>query len=273
MNIHTHAADGILQVTLDRPPANAIDASLSRRLGDIFADFRDNPQMRVAIISGAGTRFFCAGWDLKAAAAGESPNADFGQGGFGGYQDLPNLTKPVIAAVNGMAVGGGLELVLAADIVVAAPHAVFFTPGVTLGVLSTTAATLLGQRIPVNIANEMLLTGSRLDAQRAYELGLVNHVTQDPTAHARSIAQAITDASQEVQQAIFELRGYADAPVNASSLADMPATRKLLDATTLGTSMNPSETSHHRTASAAAEKESAPTVTNSGSGTGLPERR
>ena len=113
VNTETHGA--ILVVTLDRPKANAIDAATSRKMGKVFQDFRDNEDLRVAIITGAGERFFCAGWDLKAAAEGEAPDSDYGVGGFGGLQELPNLNKPVIAAVNGMAVGGGFELALSGD--------------------------------------------------------------------------------------------------------------------------------------------------------------
>jgi len=116
---------GVLQVVLDRPPANAIDAATSRAMGECFAAFRDDPALRVAIVTGAGEKFFSAGWDLKEAAQGVAPDSDYGIGGFGGIQQLPNLNKPVIAAVNGMAVGGGFELALSADLIIAAEAARF----------------------------------------------------------------------------------------------------------------------------------------------------
>ena len=100
----------------------------SKIMGDVFAGFRDDPDLRVAILTAAGERFFSAGWDLKVAAEGEPPDADYGAGGFGGLQELPGLNKPVIAAVNGMAVGGGFELALSCDIIYAAEHARFALP-------------------------------------------------------------------------------------------------------------------------------------------------
>src|SRR4029453_14163544 len=99
----------VLEVTINRAKANAIDAPTSRIMGEIFAKFRDGPEVRGGILTGAGEKFFCPGWDLKAAAEGEAPDSDFGIGGFGGLQELPALNKPVIAAVNGIAFGGGFE--------------------------------------------------------------------------------------------------------------------------------------------------------------------
>ena len=112
----THGA--ILEITIDRPKANAIDLAASRRLNAVFSEFRDNPAQRVAIVTGAGDRFFSPGWDLKAAASGEESDEDWGVGGFGGLNYPRNLDKPLIAAVNGIACGGGFEIVLGTDIIV-----------------------------------------------------------------------------------------------------------------------------------------------------------
>ncbi len=112
-SLHLTRNGSILEITLDRPKANAIDAKTSFEMGEVFLNFRDDPQLRVAIITGAGEKFFSAGWDLKAAAEGEAPDADFGPGGFAGLTEIFNLDKPVIAAVNGYAFGGGFELALA----------------------------------------------------------------------------------------------------------------------------------------------------------------
>lgn len=122
-SLHLTRNGSILEITLDRPKANAIDAKTSFEMGEVFLNFRDDPQLRVAIITGAGEKFFSAGWDLKAAAEGEAPDADFGPGGFAGLTEIFNLDKPVIAAVNGYAFGGGFELALAADFIVCADNA------------------------------------------------------------------------------------------------------------------------------------------------------
>ena len=118
--VKTKIEGSILEVTIDRPKANAIDAKTSIILGDIFADFRDNQKLKVAIITGRGEKFFSAGWDLKAVDEGEAADADYGVGGFGGLQELPNMNKPIIAAINGIACGGGFEIMISADIIIAA---------------------------------------------------------------------------------------------------------------------------------------------------------
>lgn len=174
--IKTRREGGILEVTLDRPKANAIDLATSRIMGEIFADFRDDGDLRVAILTGAGEKFFCPGWDLKAAADGDAVDGDYGVGGFGGLQELPDLNKPVIAAVNGICCGGGLELAISCDMILAADHASFALPEIRSGTIADAASIKLPKRIPYHIAMEMLLTGRWLDAEEAHRWGLVNRI-------------------------------------------------------------------------------------------------
>ena len=182
----------ILILTLDRPKANAIDDKLSQALGHAFVAYRDDPSLRVAIVTGAGDRFFSAGWDLKAAAG--SGKAEYGPGGFAGLTELFDLDKPVIAAVNGMAVGGGFELTLCCDVLVAESHAEFFLPEASIGLIPDSGGVFrLPRRLPESMALEMLMTGRRLLAQEALAFGLVNHVTAKggSLAKAREIAEGM----------------------------------------------------------------------------------
>ena len=166
----------VMEVTIDRPKANAIDAATSRIMGDVFATFRDDPELRTAIVTAAGEKFFCPGWDLKAAAAGEAPDSDYGVGGFGGLQQLPGLDKPVIAAVNGLAFGGGFEIVLSADLILAAEHATFALPEINSGTLADAATIKLPRRLPYHVAMELLFTGRVMDAAEAKRWGIVNEI-------------------------------------------------------------------------------------------------
>ena len=174
--IKTSERNHILEVKLDRPKANAIDLKTSRILGEIFTNFRDNPNLRVAIITGAGGKFFCPGWDLKAAADGDAVDGDYGVVGFGGLQELRGLNKPVIAAVNGICCGGGLEWALSADIILAAEHATFALPEIRSGTVADAASIKLPKRIPYHVAMDMLLTGRWLDAEEAARWGLINYI-------------------------------------------------------------------------------------------------
>lgn len=174
--IKTRTEGAILEVTLDRPKANAIDLQTSRQMGEVFASFRDDPALRVAIITGAGEKFFCPGWDLKAANDGDAVDGDYGVGGFGGLQELRDLNKPVIAAVNGICCGGGLELALSADIILAAEHATFALPEIRSGTVADAASVKLPKRIPYHIAMELLLTGRWFDVEEAHGWGIVNHI-------------------------------------------------------------------------------------------------
>jgi crotonobetainyl-CoA hydratase len=196
----------VLEVTIDRPKANAIDAATSRIMGETFAQFRDDPELRVAIITGAGEKFFCPGWDLKAAAEGEAPDSDYGVGGFGGLQELPGLNKPVIAAVNGIAFGGGFEIMISADIIIAAEHATFALPEINSGTLADAATIKLPRRIPYHVAMELLFTGRRMDAKEARQWGIVNEIV--PLANlmprARELAGLLADGPPLVFAAIKE---------------------------------------------------------------------
>ena len=174
--VKTRREGAILQVTLDRPKANAIDLSTSRIMGEVFREFRDDPELRVAILTGAGGKFFCPGWDLKAAADGDAVDGDYGIGGFGGLQELRDMNKPVIAAINGIACGGGLELAISADLLLAADHATFALPEIRSGTVADAASVKLPKRIPYHIAMELLLTGRWFDAEEANRWGLVNEI-------------------------------------------------------------------------------------------------
>ena len=174
--VRTRTQGSILEVTLDRPKANAVDLATSRIMGDVFKQFRDDPALRVAILTGEGEKFFCPGWDLKAANDGDAVDGDYGVGGFGGLQELPNLNKPVIAAVNGICCGGGLEIALSCDIILAAEHATFALPEINSGTVADAASIKLPKRIPYHIAMEMLFTGRWLDASEAERWGMINHV-------------------------------------------------------------------------------------------------
>lgn len=174
--VKTRRDGAILEVILDRPKANAIDLATSRVMGEVFRDFRDDPELRVAILTGGGEKFFCPGWDLKAAADGDAVDGDYGVGGFGGLQELRDMNKPVIAAVNGIACGGGLELMISADIIIAADHASFALPEIRSGTIADAASVKLPKRIPYHVAMELLLTGRWFDAEEAKHWGLVNEV-------------------------------------------------------------------------------------------------
>ncbi len=174
--VKTKTVGGIFEVTLDRPKANAIDLATSREMGEAFKEFRDNAALRVAIIKTAGEKFFSAGWDLKAAADGDAVDSDYGVGGFGGLQELRNLNKPVLADVNGMAVGGGFELALSADMIYVAEHTNFALPEIRAGTLADAATLKLPKRIPYHIAMNMLYTGRWMDAEEALRWGLVNEI-------------------------------------------------------------------------------------------------
>ena len=201
---HVELHDGTAVVTLDRPKANAIDAATSKAMGDTFATLDADAAVRAIILTGAGPKFFSAGWDLS---AGEEFDSDYGVGGFGGFPELPDRTTPVIAAVNGMAVGGGFEIAMAADLIVAADHAQFWLPEPGLGILPDAGAVKLPRLLPPHVARELLLTGCRLGAEEGLRWGLITGVVpaDDLVTAALALATAIA----------------ASAPLSVAALLDI----------------------------------------------------
>lgn len=204
--------NGVLEITIDRPKANAIDLQTSRRLNDVISQFRDDPSLRIAIITGSGERFFSPGWDLKAAAGGEKSDEDWGVGGFGGLNYPRNLNKPIIAAVNGIACGGGFEIVLGTDIIVMEEHAKFSLPEINVAVLPDAGSIKLRRRIPYHVAVEFLLTGRWMDAAEAKHWGLANHVVPkgQGMAKAREIARQLADGPPLLFPAIKQLLRHTE---------------------------------------------------------------
>ncbi|MBV9703206.1 MAG: crotonobetainyl-CoA hydratase [Methylobacteriaceae bacterium] len=211
--VRTRTDGAVLEVTLDRPKANAIDLATSRRMGEVFRAFRDDEGLRVAILTGAGERFFSAGWDLKAAAAGEAVDGDYGVGGFGGIQELRDLNKPVIAAVNGLAVGGGFELALSCDLILAADTARFALPENRAGTLADAATVRLPKRIPYHVAMDLLFTGRWMEPDEARRWGLLKDVlpAAQVMAAAWRLARELAAGPPLVFAAIKEVARIAEA--------------------------------------------------------------
>ncbi len=205
--VRTRRDGATLEVTLDRPKANAIDLVTSRTMGQVFRGFRDDDSLRVAILRAAGDKFFCPGWDLKAAAAGDAVDGDYGVGGFGGLQELPNLNKPVIAAVNGICCGGGLELALSCDLILASDNATFALPEIRAGTVADAASIKLPKRIPYHVAMDLLLTGRWFDAEEALRWGIVKEITSpaDLLGKAWELARLLESGPPLVYAAIKEL--------------------------------------------------------------------
>jgi crotonobetainyl-CoA hydratase len=231
----------VLVVVLDRPKANAIDLETSQKLGEAFVMLRDDPTLSVGIITGGGERIFSAGWDLKALNQGEMQTNnwwedDYGQGGFAGLTELWNLNKPVIGALNGLVIGGGFELALACDLLIAADHVEFQLPELPLGLIPDAGAIQrLPKRLPYNKAMEMFLIGERMSAEDAARYGLVNKVV--PAAELMDAAMAwankMTDVAPLALQSVKEVLRAIDGNSIRESFdtlrsADLPNYRSTL---------------------------------------------
>jgi enoyl-CoA hydratase/carnithine racemase len=171
-----HGAVSILR--LNRPEArNALTVPMLRDLGAALLDAEADPAVRALVLTGTGGRAFCSGMDLRSFAGGALPGVGDDEGTAAYYRLLDGrVTVPLIGAANGTAVGGGLELLLGCDLVVASSEAEFGFPEVTRGLFPGGGGTALGTKLPLAIALELTLTGERVDARRAYEVGLVNAV-------------------------------------------------------------------------------------------------
>lgn len=170
----------ILIATINRPEArNAANAAVHVGLGEALEQAENDPEIRVVILTGAGDQAFCAGADLKALSRGERLTPDDKAQrawGFAGVVQHP-ISKPMIAAINGFALGGGTELALSCDLVVAADHAQFGLPEVKRGIYAAAGGAFrIAQQLPIKVAMEILLTGEPFSAQRALELGFANRV-------------------------------------------------------------------------------------------------
>ncbi len=211
--IKTRLEGAVLEVTLDRPKANAIDLVTSRIMGQVFRAFRDDDGLRVCILRAAGEKFFCPGWDLKAAAGGDAVDGDYGVGGFGGLQELPNLNKPVIAAVNGICCGGGLELALSCDLILCSSNATFALPEIRSGTLADAASIKLPKRIPYHVAMDLLLTGRWFDAAEARQWGIVKEICSpaELLSKAWDLARLLESGPPLVYAAIKEVVREAEA--------------------------------------------------------------
>ncbi len=205
--VKTRREGAVLEVTLDRPKANAIDLVTSRIMGLTFRAFRDDDSLRVCILRAAGEKFFCPGWDLKSAAGGDAVDGDYGVGGFGGLQELPNLNKPVIAAVQGICCGGGLELALSCDLILASSTATFALPEIRSGTVADAASIKLPKRIPYHVAMDLLLTGRWFNAEEAQRWGIVKEICapEELPGKAWDLARLLESGPPLVYAAIKEV--------------------------------------------------------------------
>ncbi|MFH1796865.1 MAG: enoyl-CoA hydratase-related protein [Pseudomonadota bacterium] len=212
----------ILEILFDHPPAHAVNQKFSHDLTAAIQLLEDDPDLRVAIVSATGDRIFSAGWDLKAVAAGET-GEDFGPYGFMGLRRT-KMSKPVIAAVNGLAVGGGFEFSLFATLVICAPHVEFGLPELQRGFIPEAGGLWRAhRRLPHNVASELLLTGRRLTAEEGLRLGFVNRIVPRESLMdtARDMAAAIAASAP------LAVAAYLEVLREVETLSDSEAFTKL----------------------------------------------
>ena len=220
VNVKISKYNGILEVTLNKPKVNAIDVKMSRELAEAFSELRDNDNLKVGIITAEGDKIFSAGWDLKALNKGDInldnwwDESDYGDGGFAGLTENWTLNKPVIAALNGIVIGGGFEIAMSCDLLIASEHVEFGLPEIPLGIVPDAGALQrLPQLVPYNIAMEMFLLGRRLSSSEALKFGLVNKVVpyKQLMGTARDWAEKISKSAPLAIQSIKEVLRNTDA--------------------------------------------------------------
>jgi crotonobetainyl-CoA hydratase len=223
----------ILWITINRPGAmNALDPLAHRELSTAFDQLAADTGLRVAVITGAGERAFCAGSDLKARA--EKNADDHPPTGFAGLTHRFDLAKPVIAAVNGLAIGGGVEIVAACDLAIAADHAVFSLPEPRVGLAALGGGGLqrLARALPLKQAMDLVLTGRRIDAAEARRIGLINDVVPgaELRARVRTMAEQVIEGSplaiEASKRVMLESLSYGD--LQAALGARYPAAERML---------------------------------------------
>ncbi|MFI6765105.1 crotonase/enoyl-CoA hydratase family protein [Streptomyces sp. NPDC050355] len=217
--VRTERIGTALLITLDRPRArNAVNAAVASQLADAIDELEGDPALRAGVLTGAqGT--FSAGMDLKAALAGESP--EIPGRGFGGLTEAAT-SKPLIAAVEGWAMGGGFELALACDLIVAADDARFGLPEVKRGLLAAGGgAVRLPRRIPYHLAMELLLTGEPVSGERAGRLGIANRVVPagQAAAVALELAELLADNAPLALAAVKRIARTADGTPEPAAFA------------------------------------------------------
>jgi len=221
-HVLVHRSGHLLEITINRPQArNSLDWAANDELGQIFDAYFGTDELWVAILAGAGREAFCAGADLVRSGA-DKPMWQAANG-FGGLTRRRSLPKPVIAAVNGYAFGGGCELALACHLVVADTAACFALSEVRVGLVAGTGVVRLPRAIPPKIATEMILTGRRMGAAEALSHGLINRVVDAGAAveGARALAAEILDAAPAAVRASLQIMAAADGiPDTAAAIAD-----------------------------------------------------
>lgn len=231
--IRLEREDGLLTITLDRPEVlNALHLPAHVELSQAFDRYAANPDLRVAIVTGAGDRSFCVGTDLKSLAV--TGDYEYPQGGFAGITKRFDLFKPVIAAVNGLCLGGGVEILAACDLAVASDHAQFALPEPLVGLAALGGGALqrLARQLPMKEAMWLVLTAQRIDAAEARRIGLINRVVPrgEALAAAKDIARGLLacaplalEASKQVM-----LQSGGQPSLEAAMRAHYPAAQRML---------------------------------------------